>query len=85
MCEYPRQQTLKLYHNLSRSSPTVRNRLSQMRRKAGDIRSLQACIDIGFPSWEDFHATAIDVSEVLQDLNPDMGELVEEVEQNIRF
>jgi len=44
-----------------------------MRRKPGDIRSLQACIDIGFPSWQDFHATAIDVSEVLQVIDPDMG------------
>ena len=47
-----------------------------MRRKPGDIRSLQACIDIGFPSWEDFHATAVDVSETLEALDPDMGEYI---------
>ncbi|CAO1637611.1 unnamed protein product [Parajaminaea phylloscopi] len=65
-------QSLGSQRSVEDFTPTVQDRINEMRKAPGDLSSFCTCIEIAMVSREEHMMTADIVSEAIEDLNPDL-------------
>ncbi|PWN18542.1 mannosyltransferase-like protein [Microstroma glucosiphilum] len=59
-------------HSVEDFTPTVQQRIHEMRQPPGEVLSLQTCIEVAMVDTEELASTAAKIANVVSDLDPDL-------------